>query len=51
MPDLGKYAADVLLAYAVSIILILGFVVFCWLQSRMAVKRLKDMEDRREHRG
>lgn len=46
MPDLGKYAAEVLLAYGVSIALLLGVALLSWRQSRNAQKRLAEIEER-----
>ena len=46
MPDLGKYAADVLSAYAVSIVILLGLIVLSLRQSTRARKRLEEAEDK-----
>lgn len=45
MPDLGKYAVEVLLAYAVTIALVLGLVVVSWRQSAKARKQLEQLEN------
>lgn len=44
MPDLGKYAPDVLSAYAVTIVLLAGIVIVSIMQSRAAKRRLDDAE-------
>lgn len=44
MPDLGKYADTVILAYIVSFALLAGLVALTWVQSRRA-KRLLDAEE------
>jgi heme exporter protein D len=44
MPELGKYADTVILAYIVSIILLVGLVVLSWVQNRRA-KCLLDAEE------
>lgn len=46
MPDLGKYADTVILAYLVSTVLLVGLVVLTWVQNRRA-KRLLDAEEAR----
>ncbi|MEM9523989.1 MAG: heme exporter protein CcmD [Pseudomonadota bacterium] len=48
MPDLGKYAADVLSAYAVSVALIVGLVV---LSLRQAGRARRALEQREGHDG
>lgn len=47
MPDLGDYAAEVLLAYGVSGALLLAIVVLTILRSRHARRRLAELEARR----
>jgi len=49
MPDLGKYAATVLGAYAVSLILLAAIVGISLWQSRRAKARLDAAERRRNH--
>ena len=44
MPDLGKYADTVILAYVVSFALLIGLVVLTWVQNRRA-KQLLDAEE------
>lgn len=44
MPDLGKYAADVLLAYALSIVILLAIVWFSLWQARRARRALEKAE-------
>ena len=46
MPDLGKYAFEVTLAYAGSLVLLLGLVVLSVVQARRAKQRLDDTERR-----
>ncbi len=45
MPDLGKYAVEVLLSYGVTIGLIGALVCLTWYQSRKAKQRLEQLED------
>ncbi|MEN8896154.1 MAG: heme exporter protein CcmD [Yoonia sp.] len=47
MPDLGKYAVEVLLAYGVSIAILLGLIVLSWRQSRAVKRQLEQVEARR----
>jgi len=49
MPDLGKYAATVLSAYGISLVLIAGVIVLSMVQSRRAKHKLKDAEARLRH--
>lgn len=44
MPDLGKYATDVLSAYAIALILLIGLVALCVRQAATARKALADAE-------
>ncbi len=44
IPDLGKYAADVLSAYAIALILLIALVVFSLRQSAKARAALEDAE-------
>lgn len=44
MPELGKYADTVILAYVVSTVLLVGLVALTWLQNRRA-KRLLDVQE------
>ena len=46
MPDLGKYALEVGLAYGVSIVLLLGIVWISAAQSRRAKRDLDMAEER-----
>ncbi|SHG79198.1 heme exporter protein D [Cognatiyoonia sediminum] len=45
MPDLGKYATEVLLSYGVTILLVAGLVWVSWRQSVAAKRRLEALED------
>lgn len=47
MPDLGKYAATVLSAYAVTILLLVVLVVVSVVQARQARARLTEIEARK----
>ena len=42
IPDLGKYSDAVLSAYAISLLLLLGLVMFSW---RRAEKVKRDLEE------
>lgn len=46
IPDLGKYALEVGLAYGVSLALILGIVVLSVAQARRARRALEEAEER-----
>lgn len=45
MPDLGKYATEVLAAYGISIALLVLLVAVVWVRSRRAKKALEDIEN------
>ncbi len=47
MPDLGPYAAEVLTAYGVSLVLILGIVVLSLARAARMRRRLDEAEGRR----
>lgn len=47
MPDLGKYAVEVLLAYGASGILLAGLVIWSVVQSRRVSRALSAAEERR----
>ncbi len=49
MPDLGKYALEVSLSYAGSLVLLIGLVALSILQSRRARRMLQEAEDRKKH--
>nr|WP_325249562.1 heme exporter protein CcmD [Amylibacter sp.] len=44
IPDLGKYATDVLSAYAIALVLLIGLVALSLRQSVKARKALNDAE-------
>jgi heme exporter protein D len=44
MPDLGKYATEVLAAYAVSLLLLAVLGLASWLHSRDVKRRLAEFE-------
>ena len=46
IPDLGKYAADVLSAYGIAILLLVGLVGLSLWQSARVKKDLADVEKR-----
>lgn len=46
MPDLGKYADTVILAYIVSFALLIGLAIVTWVQSRRAKRLLAREGDR-----
>lgn len=48
MPELGKYAAEVLAAYAVTGVLLAGLVALTVLKSRRVARILREVEARRE---
>ena len=48
MPDLGKYAVEVLSAYGVSLALLLGLVWVSVARARKVRAELKDIEERRD---
>jgi len=51
MPDLGKYAADVLAAYGLTIVLIISLVGFSLRQSARAKRLLEAEEAKVRNRG
>lgn len=51
MPDLGKYAASVLSAYGVSLILLFALVLLTLRRGRAARKALQEIESGRRRDG
>jgi heme exporter protein D len=51
MPDLGKYAVEVMSAYVVSLVLIVLLVVLSWRRARAVRARLREFERRRGQDG
>jgi heme exporter protein D len=51
MPDLGKYAVEVLSAYAASLVLIAGIVALSLRRSARIRRELKDIEARQKRNG
>jgi heme exporter protein D len=49
MPELGKYAVEVALAYGVSLALLGGVVILSILQGRKVRRALDEAEARRKH--
>lgn len=49
MPDLGKYGTEVLSAYAVSILLLVGLVLLSLWRARRVRAELRDVEGRRKN--
>lgn len=47
MPDLGKYAADVLMAYGITFVLIAGLILRTLMRSRKMKRLLAEAEERR----
>ena len=47
MPDLGKYAGDVLAAYGLTLLLLGGLVLVTWLRARAVRQTLDQAEARR----
>jgi heme exporter protein D len=50
MPDLGRYAVEVGLAYGVSLVLLAGLVSWVWWRGRQMRARLAAVEARRTTR-
>ena len=51
MPDLGKYALEVTLAYGVSLSLLALLVLFYWQRARSVEKKLREVEARQVKEG
>jgi heme exporter protein D len=51
MPDLGKYAGDVLAAYGITFVLLGGLIALSLRTSAKVKKRLKSAEERRKKNG
>ncbi len=51
MPDLGKYATDILAAYAATALLVAGIVGLTWRRSRRVRAALERAETRAGHNG
>ncbi len=51
MPDLGKYQAEVLAAYGVTLLLLLGLLGLSWYRARSVAKALREVEERRAKNG
>ncbi|SEK17562.1 heme exporter protein CcmD [Pacificibacter marinus] len=51
MPDLGKYASDVLAAYGITFVLLGGLIILSLRKSAKIKKRLKSAEERRKSNG
>lgn len=45
-PELGKYAAEVVLAYGASLVLLAAIVASTWLRARRVKRELDDAEGR-----
>ncbi|NYS23685.1 heme exporter protein CcmD [Rhodobacteraceae bacterium 2376] len=48
IPELGRYATEVLSAYVVSLALLGGIVAWYWLRARAARSQLDQVEQRQE---
>lgn len=46
MPDLGRYAGEVMLAYGVSFGLMAGLIAWVWLRARASKRALEELETR-----
>jgi len=46
MPDLGAYATEILLAYAASLTVLGGLVLWVWARSRRVRRDLRTLETR-----
>ncbi|SDX50458.1 heme exporter protein CcmD [Roseicitreum antarcticum] len=46
MPDLGRYAFEVTMAYAVSLALVAALVALIWARAARVRRQLDDMENR-----
>lgn len=51
MPDLGKYAVEVVSAYVVSLALIGALAGWYWARGRAVRRQLQDVEVRKEKNG
>lgn len=51
MPDLGKYAGDVLAAYGITFALLGGLIAWSLIRSAKVKKRLQAAEERRKTNG
>jgi len=49
MPDLGRYAIEVLTAYGVSIVLLAGIVILSVARARRVRRELDEAEERHRH--
>lgn len=51
MPDLGRYAVEVSLAYIGSLAALAGLIGWVWMRARRMRARLEAIEARRKERG
>lgn len=51
MPDLGRYAMEVLLAYLASLGLIGGLALWYWVRGRAVRQQLNEVENRKAGNG
>ncbi|MCK4711393.1 MAG: heme exporter protein CcmD [Marinosulfonomonas sp.] len=51
IPDLGKYQAEVLASYAVTLLLLLGLLALSWVRGRRIARALREVEERRAKNG
>ncbi|MDH5797968.1 MAG: heme exporter protein CcmD [Paracoccaceae bacterium] len=47
MPELGKYASEVLTAYGISLVLLIAIIAQSWLRAGKVRKALEEAEARR----
>ncbi|EBA03737.1 hypothetical protein RB2150_04538 [Rhodobacterales bacterium HTCC2150] len=48
MPELGKYALDVFMAYGASLVLLIGLIVVSWRKSKAVKAALNKAEAQRD---
>ncbi|WP_071673405.1 heme exporter protein CcmD [Nioella nitratireducens] len=48
MPDLGRYATEVLSAYGVTLLLLVGLIAGSIWKARRVLRQLRDAENRRD---
>ncbi len=51
IPDLGRYALEVSLAYLISLGLIAALVLWVWMRARAVRRQLSEVENRRSENG
>lgn len=51
MPDLGRYALEVSMAYGASLTLLIGLALWVWLRGRAVRRALEEFENNRSRDG